>query len=205
MRKQCLTALLLLACSTTPLALRAAEVEGVKLDDQVKLAGQDLVLNGAGVRTRAIFKVYVAGLYLPRKADTTPGVLALKGPKRVHVSLLRDITSDDLGDALLSGIRKNSSPDEVRRFGLQLVQLGQIFGKIRKLSKGDFFLLDWVPGKGTLVIVDGKPVSDPLEGEDFFNALLRIWLGEHPADTQLKPALLGKAAAPAAPRTREVN
>ena len=172
-------------------ATAATEVAGVMVDDTMTVANQKLVLNGAGIRTRLVFKVYVAALYLPQKKDNTKDILALPGAKRVSVTMLREVSSDDLGQALITGIRKNSTPEETRRLGLQLVAMGDIFGKIPKLKKGEFFSVDWVPNSGTMVVVDGKPVADPIPDESFYNAILKIWLGDEPADTALKAGMLG--------------
>jgi len=172
-------------------AMAATEVAGVKVDDEMTVANQKLVLNGAGIRTRLVFKVYVGALYLPQKKDNTKDVLALPGAKRVNVTMLREVSSDELGQALITGIRKNSTPEETRRFGLQLVAMGDIFGKIPKLKKGEFFSVDWVPNSGTVVVVDGKPVADPIPDEAFYHAILKIWLGDEPADAALKTGMLG--------------
>ncbi len=169
----------------------AVDVAGVKVDDEINFAGQKLYLNGAGVRFKFGFQIYVCALYVPQKQTDTKLILAEKGPKRVVVTMLREISSDDLGDALLSGIRKNSTPEETRKFGIQLVALGQLFGNIPRLKKGESFSLDFNPATGTSVIVDGKQAIDPLPDEAFFDALLRIWIGDNPADSRLKPILLG--------------
>src|SRR5262249_62120319 len=89
-------------------AAPAAEVGGVKLDDKASLGGQELVLNGAGMRTKAFFKVYVAGLYLPQKQTSTSGVLAQK-PRRVQLTLLRDLSSEQLLEALQSGLAAHNT------------------------------------------------------------------------------------------------
>jgi hypothetical protein len=172
-------------------ATAAVEVAGVKVDDETTVAGQKLVLNGAGIRTRVVFKVYVAALYLPQKKDNTRDILALPGAKRVAVVMLREVSSDELGEALLAGIRKNSTADETRRFGPQLLTMGDIFGRIPKLKKGDSFSVDWIPNVGTVVLVDGKAAADPIPDAAFYNAILKIWLGDDPADKDLKPAMLG--------------
>lgn len=180
-----------LMTTAASLASAATEVAGVKIDDEATVASQKLVLNGAGIRTRLLFKVYVAALYLPQKKDNTKDVLALPGAKRVSVTMLREVSSDELGQALVTGIRKNSTPEETRRFGLPLVAMGDIFGKIPKLKKGEYFSVDWIPGSGTVVVVDGKSVADPIPDQAFYDAILRIWLGDDPADAALKPAMLG--------------
>ena len=180
----------LLFCSLLSVAT-AAELAGVKVDDQVTVASQKLVLNGLGLRTRYLFKVYVAALYLTQKKDNTKDVLALPGAKRVGVTMLREVSSDELGEALTTGIRKNSTPEETRRFGLQLLAMGDIFGRIPKLKKGESFSVDWVPNSGTVVVVDGKPVAEPIPDEAFYSAILKIWLGDDPAEATLKAGMLG--------------
>jgi hypothetical protein len=179
-----------LLLSAVPMLGAAGEVAGVPVDEAMTVANQKLVLNGAGIRTRAFFKVYVAALYLPQKKDSLKDIIALPGAKRVSVTMLREVSSDELGQALITGIRKNSSPEETRRFGLQLLAMGDIFGKIPKLKKGESFSVDWVPNSGTIIMVDGKAAADPIPDEAFYDAILKIWLGEDPADSGLKAAML---------------
>jgi hypothetical protein len=181
--------------------VHAAEIEGIKLADTQSFGGQNLVLNGYGLRTKFGFRVYAAGLYLPKKADTTAEVLAQKGPKRVAVTLMREINSKELGDLLLDGLRKNATRDEMAKIGLSLVRLGEVFGAIPALKKGDTFGVDYLPGKGTTIIVNGKPATEALPEEELINAMLKIWLGDKPADSALKTQLLGAKPAPA--QTRE--
>ena len=178
---------LLSACAVSAFA---AEVAGVKVDDDVIVGGRKLVLNGAGIRTRIVFKVYVAALYLAQKKTETKDVLAPTGPKRVGVTMLRDVSSDELGQALVTGIRKNSSAEDARRFAPQMAAMTDIFNRIPKLKTGETFSVDWVPGSGTVVLVDGKPVAEPIPDEAFYNAILRIWVGDDPADDALKSAML---------------
>ena len=180
-----------LMAAMASVAMAATDVAGVKVDDETTVAGQKLVLNGAGVRTRLVFKVYVAALYLPQKKDNTKDILAMPGAKRVAVTLLREVSNDELGQALITGIRKNSTPEDTRRFGLPLLAMGDLFGRIPKLKKGETFSVDWIPGSGTVIVVDGKPVADPIPDESFYSAILKIWIGDEPADSGLKPAMLG--------------
>ena len=184
----------LLCAMALALPAAAVEVEGVKLDDSAKVAGKDLKLNGAGVRTRAIFKVYVMGLYLPEKKKTTAEVLAVDGPRRFTLVMLRDISGEDFGEAFMSGINKNTDKAEKSKLVSQMAKFGEIFTTQGSLKKGDTLVTDWVPGTGTVMTLNGKSVSEPLPDVAFFNALLKIWLGDKPADTSLKPALLGEKA-----------
>jgi Chalcone isomerase-like len=186
----------------TPLAVAAAalawqvpasavEVAGVKLEDGVKVAGKDLQLNGAGVRTRAVFKVYAMALYLGKKETTTEAVLAAPGPRRMTLSMLREVSGDDFGQAFMTGINANSNKDEKSKIVGQMVKLGEVFVNVGGLKKGDVIHVDWIPDKGTQMELNGKPLGDAFPDVTFYNALLKIWLGDKPADSSLKPLLLG--------------
>lgn len=173
-------------------AAGAAEVAGVKLDDTIRLANQELKLNGAGIRYRAIFKVYVTGLYLTEKKTTVADVLAAPGARRVVIVPLRDISNEDFGRAFMSGIQKNSDRAEKSKLIMQLQKFGELFASIPELKKGDVLTTDWIPGVGTVIQINGKKTIDPLPDIAFYNAILKIWLGESPADARLKPQLLGE-------------
>jgi hypothetical protein len=173
-------------------AAQAAEVAGVKLDDTARVANQELKLNGAGVRYKVIFKVYAAGLYLADKKTSTPDVLAAPGAKRVTLVMMRDLTNEELGQAFMAGLKKNSSLQERGKFVTQMMQFGEMFASIPELKKGDVITTDWIPGAGTVSSHNGKKISGPLPDVAFYNALLKIWLGDSPADAQLKQNLLGE-------------
>ncbi len=171
----------------------AVEVAGVKFDDTVKLANTELKLNGAGMRVKAaFFKLYVAGLYLAKKQSTPTEVLALPGPKRITLVMLREITSDDFGNAFLKGMNENSDKAEKSKIVNQTVAYGELFQSIPGLKKGDVLTLDWIPGSGTESALNGKKIAPSLPDSAFFNAILRIWLGDKPVDDTLKTQLLGK-------------
>lgn len=175
--------------------VRAAEVAGVKLDDRLRLApgGPELVLNGAGIRTRVFFKVYVGALYLPEKKATANDVLALAGPKRVAMAMLRDLTAQQLSEALGDGIRNNSTAAEQEALKARVEELLAIMNALGEAKKGDAITLDFLPESGTRVVVNGQPRGRPIAGEDFYRALLRIWLGDKPVDDDLKKGMLGQA------------
>ncbi|WP_341888879.1 chalcone isomerase family protein [Variovorax sp. YR752] len=168
------------------------DVAGVKLEDQMDLRGAPLVLNGAGIRYKTIIKVYTAGLYLGKKASTTEEALAVPGPKRVAITMLRDIDANELGKLFVKGVEDNSPKSEMVNLIPGLLRMGQMFADQKQLKAGDTFTIDWLPGTGTLITVRGVPQPDPVKEVAFFNALMRIWLGPNPADWKLKDALLGK-------------
>ena len=170
---------------------QAVEVGGVKLDDSTKVANQELKLNGAGLRTWAVFKVYAAGLYLPEKKKTVPEIMALNGPRRIRLVLLRDVNNEELGQAFMDGLNANSDKAEKAKFVNQTMKMGEIFASIPKLNKGDTITNDWIPGQGMSVLVNDKRVGEVLPDLAFYNAFMRIWLGDKPVDNTLKQALLG--------------
>lgn len=184
----CATALWLptLAMSAT------VDVSGVKLEDRITVADKPLVLNGAGVRYKAVFKVYTAALYLSQKADSPEAVLAAPGPKRLTITMLRDIDSAELGKLFSRGMEDNMERAAFSKLIPGVLRMSQIFSNHKKLMAGETFLVDWIPGTGTLITVKGKVEGEPFKEPEFYDALMRIWLGPKPADWMLKDALLGK-------------
>jgi Chalcone isomerase-like len=174
-----------------PLSVSAAEVAGVKIDDKTRVANSDLALNGAGVRTRLFFQVYAIGLYLPQKGTTPAAILAQPGPKRVAIHMLRDVGADTFTEALADGIRANHSEAEAKALEPRIKELAATMAEVKEAKKGMAIALDWLPASGTVMLVNGTPRGKAISGEDFYRALLRIWLGENPVQDDLKKALLG--------------
>jgi len=175
----------------TQLAL-AAEVAGVKVDERVKLGSSELQLNGAGIRTRLFFKVYVGALYLPERKSSATEVLALRGAKRVSMALLRDLTARQITDAFEEGIRANNSEAELAALKDQLGAFTATVHEIGSAKEKTVITFDFLPESGTRVTVDGAARGKSIFGEDFYVALLKIWLGDNPVDANLKKAMLGE-------------
>ncbi|MCY1165008.1 chalcone isomerase family protein [Polaromonas sp.] len=192
-KKQCLAGLAGLMLSLGALAA-PVEVSGIKLDDPVDLRGTKLQLNGAGIRYKAVFKVYVAALYLGKKAATPEEVYSAPGPRRMSITLVREIDSNELGKAFTKGFEENTPKGEMSKLIPGLIRMGQIFADQKKLLPGENFTIDWIPGTGTIITVKGKPQGEPFKEPEFYNALMRIWFGPNPADWKLKDQLLGKPA-----------
>jgi hypothetical protein len=171
----------------------AAEIAGVKFDDTAKVAGKDLKLNGLGMRTKFIVKVYAAGLYLQDKKTTTPEVLKADGPRRVTLVMMREISSDDFGKAFMDGLNANVDKAEKAAIVGQISKFGEMFATLDGLKKGDVLHVDWIPGSGTQCELNGKKIGEIVPDVAFYNAVLRIWIGDKPVDSSLKPALLGAA------------
>lgn len=184
-----------LLCSIGVAAQPVVVVADVKYPPSLDLQGVPLQLNGAGVRYKAVFKVYAAGLYLEKKAATTAEVAALRGPKRLSITMLRDIDSAELGKLFSRGMEDNMDKALFSKLIPGVLRMGQIFSEHKKLMAGDRFTVDWLPGTGTVITVKGVQQGEPFKEPEFFNALMGIWLGSQPADWKLKDALLGKPAA----------
>ena len=167
------------------------EVEGVKLEPTAQVGGAALQLNGAGVRTRVIVKVYVAGLYVPAKANSAAALLAQKGPRRVAITMLRNVDADTFSGALSEGLQKNLTDAQFAGFKSQIDTLTANFRAAGEAKKGDVIHLEFAPDAGTRVVVNGKAQGSAIAGEDFYTALLRIWLGDKPVDGDLKKGLVG--------------
>jgi hypothetical protein len=177
--------LLVLLCLAAP--AWAAEVAGVRIDDKTLVGNTELSLTGAGLRKRMFFQVYAIGLYLQ---DPKADPISQPGPKRVQIHMLRDVGADTFTEALADGIRANHSEADAKALEPRVKELAGTIAEIKEAKKGMTIALDWT-GSATQVVVDGKPVGKPIQGEDFYRALLRIWLGDKPVQEDLKKALLG--------------
>ena len=171
----------------------SVEMDGIVLEDCVQVGGKSLKLNGAGIGMRLMFKVYALGLYLPAQRATPQDVLATEGPRRLSITMLRNMRGEDFQRGLASYVRAERAalPDVAAAGILQLSSA--LAEQTAGLSKGDVLTLDWLPGTGTVVELNKRSVSAPLRDIAVYNALLNIWLGERPADPTLKDKLLGRA------------
>ena len=174
-------------------AAAAVDVSGYKFEDTNKVAGKDLKLNGAGMRTKFVIKVYAVGLYLPEKSKALAEILKQEGPRRITLQMARDVSSEDFGKAFMDGLNDNVDKTEKQKIVAQIGKFGEMFAGVDGLKKGDVLHIDWIPGSGTMCELNGKKLIENVPDVTFYNALLRIWLGDKPVDRSLKPALLGDA------------
>ena len=186
-----LIASLTLALAAFGAGAQPAELEGVKLEPTAQVGTAALQLNGAGVRTRAFFKVYVAGLYVPQKAGDAAALLAQKGARRVAITMLRSVDAETFAGALNDGLRNNHTEAQLAGWKAQIDALNANLKAVGEAKKGDVIHFEFVPEAGTRVTVNGQPRGSAIPGEDFFTAVLRIWIGEKPVDGSLKKGLLG--------------
>jgi hypothetical protein len=187
-----LLAMLLLALSLP--ALAAIEVAGVKFDDKAKVGAGDTVINGAGMRKRAFFKIYAIGLYLPQKASAASDAINAKGAKRIAIVTLRDLTAEQFVDALIEALKNNHDEAALKALQPKIDQFRTTMLGIGNAPEKSVVNLDWLPDAGTRLTFNGAVKGSDIAGEDFYRALLRIWLGDKPAQDDLKEHLLGKPA-----------
>ncbi|HEX5639262.1 MAG TPA: chalcone isomerase family protein [Burkholderiaceae bacterium] len=166
-------------------------VEGARYDASIVLAGQPLVLNGVGVRKRFVFDIYVGGLYVGKKAARTEELVGQAGPKRVALRFLRDVEGELFVNSLHAGLKANHSEAELARWQKQVETLTTTIKTIALARRGDTVYFDYTPNDGTRVSVNGVTRGPLIPGEDFYAAVLRVWLGETPADAGLKKGMLG--------------
>jgi Chalcone isomerase-like len=169
---------------------QALEVKGVNVDETAQVGGNALVLNGAGIRTKMVFKVYVAALYLTQKQASADAVLGDTGNKRVSMHFLRDLSAEKLLHAMDEGFEANNSKAEMAAVEPQMKAFRQLMTSAKAVKEGDAILLDYTTA-GTQVSLNSK-VLGIVEGVAFNQALLRVWLGEKPVDASLKKAMLGQ-------------
>ena len=182
-------ALLLLAGA----AASAAEVEGIKLPERIRIAadGPELVLNGAGVRVRLIFfKVYVAALYLSVKSEDGESIIRDSRPSRLFMQMVRDLSVEQLTSSIDEALRETLMPEERLPLEPRLKQFTAIFDTLQEVKEGMQVTIDYLPQPGTVIRVNGEE-KGRIPGADFNQALLRIWIGDRPRDPELKKALLG--------------
>ena len=157
------------------------------MSDTATVEGKTLKLNGMGLRTKVMFKVYVAGLYLENPSHDAATVIAADEIKRIHLAIMRKLSGSQITDAISEGFERNSKAQMPALQG----RLDKLKGWVPDVDKGDSIVLTYVPGKGTIVS-DGTTEKGVIEGKDFGDALFAVWLGANPAQTDLRAKLLGQ-------------
>lgn len=175
-----------------PLQAQAqVKLEGQTFDARARVANQDLALNGVGLRAVAWLKGYAAGLYLPSKSTSADAVLAMPGPKRLQLRMLQEVSTQEFVKAFDRGVKRNTPEADLPALQGRMEQFDAAITSVGKVRKGDVVDLDFVPGQGLMFMHNGKRLGEPVKGDDFYAALLRIFIGPKPTDPELKAGLLG--------------
>ena len=185
-------AALALGAAALGAAAQPVDLAGAKFEPQVQVAGATLGLNGAAIRYKVVFKVYAVGLYLPAKAATLDAVVAQPGPKRVHAVMLRDVTGSELGKNFAHHFEANTTREEFAASISQIFRFGELFASRKMMKAGESFTLDWTPGLGTIISINGVPQGEPYPGAAFYNGMLKLWIGDRDS-AGVRAALLGQA------------
>ena len=172
---------------TSPAA--AGEIAGVALEEQVAQAdGTVLQLNGAGIRSKFVVKVYVAMLYLENPGSDRDQVIADPGAKQLIMHFLyKEVDKDALVDAWNDGFNGNGTAEQLEALKAEIEEFNGLFETVKK---GDRIVLDYVPGTGTIVSINATE-KGTIAGKEFNDLLLSIWLGDKPVTEKLRQALLG--------------
>ncbi len=174
---------------STSFSVHSREIAGIQIPDSTMVAGQTLSLNGAGIRSKFFFKIYVGALYLTKSANSSSAVYQQNGPKSILMTFLYDeVPADKLVSAWNEGFEENNGSKELSSLAERIKQFNALFVTTRK---GDSIKLDMIPGEGTQVWF-GDQLKATISGDDFSLALQKIWLGEHPADDDLKEGMLNQ-------------
>lgn len=180
-----------LLLAMTLLAASGQASAATAFEKTTSVAGEALVINGSGTRYKAIFKVYDMAMYLPAVTKSPEAVLALPGAKRLSFVAQRKVSGTDLGLAFMRGLKDNNAPDQMRKHVTGTTRLIEIFSGKPFVEEGQTFAMNYIPGKGTQFFIQGEAQGEPVGDAEFFQMVLRIWLGKSPADWKLKTALLG--------------
>ncbi|QNP47536.1 chalcone isomerase family protein [Diaphorobacter aerolatus] len=162
--------------------------------EKAQVGGRTVQLNGAGTRFKAVFQVYRAALYTEKPIQQYSDLAGNTGAKRIHLVMLRSVNADELGNMFLRGMQENMDKGSSARMMPAMLRMSALFSDYKKLEAGDSIILDWVPGKGTVVSVRGLPAAESMPEAQFYHALAGIWLGAAPADWKLRDAMLGVKA-----------
>jgi hypothetical protein len=187
MRKSMISLALVVFVSLSAVALNAATLAGVTLPDSQQVAGKSLVLNGVGLRTKMMVKVYVAGLYLEQKSSDPNAIMKSDTPKQIVMKFVHGASKSQMADAFNDGFSDNS-PDALKTMK---ADIDKLIGALDAINTGDTMVFTYVPGTGTTLAINGKDrVTIP--GQPFAQALLSVWLGPKPPTTDLKKGMLGQ-------------
>jgi len=190
-RRRLAATLLVLAAVPALAATPPIQIEGQTFQGEFLLAGQALQCNGVGLRAVAWFKGYAAALYLRDRARTTAQVLAMPGAKRLQMRMLVDVDTEEFVKAFHKGVARNAPVAWQPALEARMARFDELLHAIGKVKRRDVIDLDWLPGRGMQLGLNGQLRGEPIPGDDFYAALLLIFIGDKPVDAELKIGLLG--------------
>jgi hypothetical protein len=168
----------------------ALDVAGVHLYDTMQVGNVSLQLNGAGIRTKFFFKIYVGALYLPEKQTSAEAIIADDRAYRVVMYIKHSLSSRQLFNSVQEALEDNHTHAEMSAMSPELAQLKTVFDAVGEVDPNDIVSVDYLPASGTHIMMNGKERGN-IAGVEFSRALLRVWLGKNPVQDDLKKDMLG--------------
>jgi len=187
MRRTVLSLVVVMFVLVSMCNLHAATLAGVTLPDTVQVEGKTLVLNGLGLRTKVIVKVYVAGLYLEQKSSDANAIIKSDAPKQIVMKFVHGASKSQMSDAFNESFNDNS-PDAVKTMK---PDIDKLLGALEPVKVGDQMVFTYVPGTGTTYTMNGQE-RVTIAGPAFGQVLFSVWLGPKPPNGDLKTGMLGK-------------
>src|SRR5271167_3216537 len=172
MRKTVLSLAIIALVMLSMFNLHAASLAGVTLPDTVQVGGKTLVLNGMGIRTKYMVKVYVAGLYLEQKSSDANAIIKADAPKMIVMQFVHGASKGQMTDAFNESFNDNT-PDAVKTMK---PDIDRLLGAIDAVKVGDKMVFTYVPGTGTTYALNGKDKLT-IAGSAFAPVILSVWLG----------------------------
>jgi hypothetical protein len=185
MRKTAIFPAIALFVMASTLNLQAGSLAGVTMPDTVQVGGTTLVLNGMGLRTKFMVKVYVAGLYLDQKSSDASAILQTDAPKRIVMHFLHGASKSQIANAFDDSFNENA-PDARK---MVKDEINQFLGVLEPLKEGEEMVFTYVPGTGTTCTINGKEKLT-IAGKAFGPVLFSVWLGPKPPNADLKKGIL---------------
>ncbi len=167
----------------------AREIAGVTVEETLPAEGGGVLhLNGAGIRSKFFFDIYIAELYVLQPAGTVDALIEASGEKKMVMHFLyKEVGKDKLVEGWNEGFAGNNEAEEVAKLQERIDRFNALFVDVKK---GESIILDFLPDRGTVVTIAGEE-KGVIAGKDFNDALLKIWLGKKPVSEGLKEELLG--------------
>ena len=181
----CVAVLVVLAASMLHTVAQARELEGASMADTIKAGDKTLKLNGLGLRKKAVFKVYVGGLYLESPSKDAGAILASDQAKAIRMHFLRDLSKGQLVEAFQEGFDANAKDKAAQKAAFD-----KMLALVPDVKAGSTLTFTYLPGKGTTLQVADKELG-VFEGKGFADAVFSIWLGPKPPSEDLRKGMLG--------------
>jgi len=184
MRKAFIATVIVLAAAIN---LLGASLAGVTLPDSTQVAGKTLALNGLGLRSKMMFKVYVAGLYVEQKSGDADAIIKADAPKRMVLQFLRDVSRDQMVEAYTEAFDNNAPSAKASLKG----EIDKLMAAFEPVATGEQMVFTYEPGKGTTLSVKGND-KVAIAGLPFAQAMFSCWIGPKPPSADFKTKLLGR-------------